>query len=68
MEGCYGPVTYKDREHKMSGMFTRHGWSNVIVALSLAVIPFLMLASSKQGTQSATANPAAMASVEMVQQ
>jgi hypothetical protein len=52
----------------MSDIFTRHGWSNVIVALCLAVVPFLMFASSKQGTQSAKANPAAMASIEMVQQ
>jgi hypothetical protein len=57
----------KGREPAMSGMLVRHGWSNVIVALGLAIIPFLMFAPGKHGERSAKANPAAMASVEIVQ-
>jgi hypothetical protein len=51
----------------MSGMLMRNGWSNVIVALSLAIIPFLMFAPGKHAENSARANPAAMASVEIAQ-
>jgi hypothetical protein len=52
----------------MSSLFKHHGWPNLVVALSLAVIPFLMFATTKQGEHSVRANPAAMAFVQISQQ
>jgi hypothetical protein len=52
----------------MFGMLTRYGWTNVVVALSLAVVPFLMLAPGKNAERVARAKPAIMASAELNQQ
>ena len=52
----------------MFGMLTRYGWTNVIVALGLAVVPFLMLAPGKQADRSARTNPAMVASAELDRQ
>jgi hypothetical protein len=52
----------------MFGMLTRYGWTNVVVALSLAVVPFLMLAPGKHSDRMARTNPAVMASAELNQQ
>ncbi len=52
----------------MFGMLTRYGWTNVVVALSLAVVPFLMLAPGKHAERMARTNPAVMASADLNQQ
>jgi hypothetical protein len=52
----------------MFGMLTRYGWTNVVVALSLAVVPFLMLAPGKHADRMARSNSAIMVSAELNQQ
>ncbi len=49
----------------MASLSLRQGWSNVVVALSLAIIPFLMFASLEKGERTAKVNPSAVAALDV---